>query len=311
MLSPDVPVHLRSRLPASPHTRFAPAPTGYLHLGHVVNAIHVWGIARALGGRVVLRVEDHDRQRCRTEYEAALLDDLDWLGFAPDVHPTAAFRAGSCEGRQSDRDAHYRRAVERLRAQGLVYGCACTRREIEAAAGDAPGDELRYPGTCRDRGLPLDDAHGWRLRLPDHAITFDDARHGPTTQTPATQCGDLLIRDRLGNWTYQFAVTVDDALQGIDLVVRGDDLFASTGRQIQLARMLGRVTPPVFLHHALVMKSPTQKLSKSDGDTGVRDLRAAGWTAARVIGHAAHLAGLVASERDINAGDVAGLFLDV
>lgn len=308
MLSTDLLAPLRHRLPAAPLTRFAPAPTGYLHLGHAVNAIHVWGAAKALGGRVLLRVEDHDRQRCRPEYEAGLLDDLDWLGFAPDVCPTDAFRAGACAGRQSDRDAHYRRAVEQLRAQGVVYGCACTRREIEAAGGDASGDELRYPGTCRDRGLPLDDAHGWRVRLPDDAITFDDARHGVTTQTPSSQCGDLLIRDRLGNWTYQFGVVVDDALHGIDLVVRGDDLFASTARQIQLARMLGRDTPPVFLHHALVMKSPTQKLSKSDGDTGIRDLRAAGWCAARVIGHAAHLAGLVASGHDIDATDVGDLF---
>ena len=300
---------LRLQLPPSPLTRFAPAPTGYLHLGHVVNAIHVWGLARALGGRVLLRVEDHDRQRCRPEYEAALLEDLDWLGFVPDVYPTAAFRAGGCDGRQSDRDAHFRRAVDTLQAQGLVYGCACTRREIEAAGGDATAEELRYPGTCRDRGLPLDDALGWRVRLPDTPVTFDDARHGVTTQTPAGQCGDLLVRDRLGNWTYQFAVAVDDALHGVDLVVRGDDLFASTGRQIQLARLLGRETPPVFLHHALVMKSPTQKLSKSDGDTGVRDLRSAGWSPARVIGHAAHLAGLVDSARDIDAADVVDLFL--
>lgn len=298
---------LAARLPASPLTRFAPAPTGYLHLGHVVNAIHVWGTARALGGRVLLRIEDHDRQRCRRVYETALLDDLDWLGFAPDEYPTTAFRAGACAGRQSDRDAYYRRAVESLRLRGLVYGCACTRREVEAAGGTS-ADELRYPGTCRDRGLPLDDAHGWRVRLPDASVTFDDARHGITTQTPAAQCGDLLIRDRLGNWTYQFGVVVDDALHGIDLVLRGDDLFASTGRQILLARLLGRDTPPVFLHHALVMKSPTQKLSKSDGDSGVRDLRAAGWSAARVIGHAAHLAGLVDAGRDIDAPDVAALF---
>jgi glutamyl-Q tRNA(Asp) synthetase len=303
------PAALRARLPPSPLTRFAPAPTGYLHLGHVVNAIHVWGLARAVGGRVLLRIEDHDRQRCRPEYESALLDDLDWLGFAPDVFPTAVFRAGRCDGRQSDRDAVYRAAIADLQSQGLVYGCACTRREIEAASGaEASGDELRYPGTCRDRGLPLDDAHGWRIRLPDDVVAFDDAVQGPSAQTPATQCGDLLARDRLGNWTYQFAVTVDDVRQGIDLVIRGDDLFASTGRQILLARLLGRSTPPVYVHHGLVMKSPTQKLSKSDGDSGVRDLRAAGWTAARVIGHAAHAAGLIPEQREIASADVGTLF---
>ncbi|MEZ5419577.1 MAG: glutamate--tRNA ligase family protein, partial [Vicinamibacterales bacterium] len=187
-------------------------------------------------------------------------------------------------------------------------GCACTRRAIEAAAGGALADELRYPGTCRDLRLPLDDRHGWRVRLPDEAVTFDDAAHGPTTQTPAAQCGDLLALDRLGNWTYQFAATVDDLAMGIDLVIRGDDLCPSTGRQILLARLLGRETPPVFLHHALVMKSPTQKLSKSDGDTGVRDLRAAGWSAARVIGQAAFLAGLTATAGEVVAADAPALF---
>jgi len=291
-----------------PLTRFAPAPTGYLHLGHVVNAIHVWGTARARGGHVLLRVEDHDRQRCRPAFEAALLDDLDWLGFAPDVLPTAAFRAGRCDGRQSDRDAHYARAVEALAARGLVYGCACTRREIEAAsAGDAPAGELRYPGTCRERGLPLAGDVGWRLVLPDDAVTFEDQVHGPTTQTPAAQCGDLLLRDRLGNWTYQLAVVVDDLHHGVDLVVRGDDLFASTGRQILLGRLLGRETPPAFLHHRLVMKSATQKLSKSDGDTGLRDLRAAGWTRERVLGHAAYRAGLIAQPRDLAMADLPAL----
>jgi glutamyl-tRNA synthetase/glutamyl-Q tRNA(Asp) synthetase len=121
------------------------------------------------------------------------------------------------------------------------------------------------------------------VRLAAERIEFDDARLGPQTQTPAEQCGDLLIRDRLGNWTYQFAVAVDDWQQRIDLVIRGVDLLSSTGRQLQLARLLGRGTPPVFLHHRLLMKSPTQKLSKSDGDTGIRDLRARGWTREAVI----------------------------
>jgi glutamyl-tRNA synthetase/glutamyl-Q tRNA(Asp) synthetase len=297
---------LRARLPASPLTRFAPAPTGYLHLGHVVNAIYVWGLARALGGRVLLRVEDHDRQRCRAEYEAALLDDLDWLGLAPDVYPTAAFRAGACAGRQSDREAHYRTALAALAARAMVYGCRCTRRDLEAAgAGDAA--ERRYPGTCRPLGLPLEDGLGWRLALESEAVTFDDAMHGPTIQQPAAQCGDLLLRDRLGNWTYQFAVAADDTAHGIDLVVRGDDLLASTGRQILLARGLGRSAPPVYAHHPLVMKSPVQKLSKRDRDTGVRDLRTAGWTPGRVLGAAASAVGLTTAPRDLTVADLADI----
>ena len=113
--------------------------------------------------------------------------------------------------------------------------------------------------------------------------TFDDLRLGPRGQDPSAQCGDLLLRDRRGNWTYQFAVTVDDWQQGVDLVIRGEDLLASTGRQIRLARLLGRERPPQFLHHALIMKSPDQKLSKSDRDTGVRELRASGWTPQAVV----------------------------
>jgi glutamyl/glutaminyl-tRNA synthetase len=280
-------------------TRFAPAPTGYLHLGHVANAIYVWGFAAALGGRVLLRVEDHDRQRCRPEYEHALLDDLDWLGFTPDMYTTEAFRAGVCQGRQSDRDAVYRTAIAGLIADGHIYGCDCTRRQLA----DGP-----YPGTCRDRGLPLGEGLGWRVRLESAVEVFDDCLLGRQEQVPLQQCGDVLVRDRHGNWTYQWAVSVDDTVQGVTLVVRGDDLLDSTGRQIQLARLLGRARPPAFAHHPLIMKSATQKLSKSDHDTGVRELRAAGWTAARTIGHAAHLVGLTAADGALDARAVGGLF---
>lgn len=113
---------------------------------------------------------------------------------------------------------------------------------------------------------------------------------GPQVQVPALQCGDLVIRDRLGNWTYQFVATVDDHLQGITDVIRGRDLLDSTGRQILLGRLIGRPTPATFAHHPLIMKSATQKLSKSDGDTGIRDLRAAGWSRDRVLTEAATLA---------------------
>jgi len=281
-------------------SRFAPAPTGFLHLGHVVNAVYVWRETRARGGRVLLRIEDHDRQRSRPEYERAIFEDLAWLEFRADEPPV----------RQSERGAIYEEALDRLRRQGLVYACNCSRADIaraEAAAlkGCATSDsaatsasfdvaqpfravppsdaELRYPGTCAHRGLPEDPGLGLRVRLAPTVERFDDLRHGPREQRPSEQCGDVLVRDREGNWTYQFAATVDDLVQGVTLVVRGDDLLASTGRQIQLARLLGRDEPPLFLHHPLIMKSADQKLSKSDGDTGVRDLRAKGWTPAQVI----------------------------
>jgi glutamyl-tRNA synthetase/glutamyl-Q tRNA(Asp) synthetase len=239
-------------------------------VGHVVNAIHVWSIAREQGGRVLLRIEDHDRARSRPEFEIALREDLDWLGFVAD--PPAV--------RQSERGALYERALETLHERGLTYVCTCSRAQL--------GTE-RYPGTCAARGLPPSSGGGVRVRLDPSVENFNDLRLGPQEQRPFDQCGDLLVRDRHGNWTYQFAVVVDDWLQGITHVIRGEDLLPSTGRQIQLARLVGRTQPPAFLHHALVMKSPTQKLSKSDGDTGVRDLREKGWSAEQVIAHAVEL----------------------
>jgi glutamyl-tRNA synthetase/glutamyl-Q tRNA(Asp) synthetase len=131
--------------------------------------------------------------------------------------------------------------------------------------------------------LPIVDGYGWRVRIEPGIEEFEDARVGRQTQDPSAQCGDVLLRDRHGNWTYQFAVTVDDWRQNIDAVVRGVDLLPSTGRQIRIARLLGRTTPPTFFHHPLIMKSPNQKLSKSDRDTGVRDLRAKGWSPRDVV----------------------------
>jgi len=276
-------------------SRFAPAPTGFLHLGHVVNAIYVWGNAR----RILLRIEDHDRQRSRPEFEAAIVADLDWLGFTWDG-PIV---------RQSARSDIYSQSLDRLRRLGLVYACNCSRAEIAGAqaALRAADDELRYPGTCRDRGVMEGPRVGIRVRLEPSVERFVDLRHGVQEQRPHEQCGDLLVRDREGNWTYQFAATVDDFEQGVTLVVRGDDLLPSTGRQIQLARLLGRTEPPSFLHHLLIMKRPGQKLSKSDRDTGVRDLRAQGWSAPRVIGQAAYLAGLIPEPRDLRADDVSSI----
>ena len=298
-LQPRVPVAL---------TRFAPAPTGALHIGHVANAVFVWGVARALGGRVLLRIEDHDRQRARPELERRLLDDLDWLGFSADVYPSACYRREACEGRQSERDAIYRAALSPFIHAGLIYGCDCTRRQSGSAAESQV--ERPYPGTCRTRGIPPGDGVGWRLKIEPGTEEFDDGLLGPQQQDPSLQCGDLLLRDRLGNWTYQCAATIDDTVQGVTLVIRGQDLLESTGRQLRLARLLGRAAPPIFVHHSLVMKSATQKLSKSDGDSGVRDLRAAGWSPADVIGYAVHLMGVTPTREPLNADDLPRLFRD-
>jgi glutamyl-tRNA synthetase/glutamyl-Q tRNA(Asp) synthetase len=276
-----------------PVTRFAPSPTGYLHLGHIVNAIYTWGVAGALGGRVLLRLEDHDRIRSRPEYESAILEDLDWLGFARDEGRFPLTR-------QSDTPEIYRDVLNELRRTEHVYACDCSRTDI--------GGE-RYVGRCRNRGLSEIPGRGVRVRLDDQVVHAHDLLIGPIRQTPADQCGDLLLRDRDGNWTYQFAVTVDDLRQGITLVIRGADLLASTGRQVMLASKLGRGSPPFFLHHPLIMGPDGEKLSKSARDTGVRELRAKGLKPEEVIGRAAALIGLAHSPRPLPASDVTSLFV--
>ena len=319
VVRPDL-VALAARLPPKPLTRFAPSPTYYLHLGHVVNAIYVWGMARALGGRVLLRIEDHDRTRCRAEYDAAILDDLAWLGLEPDADARSAGGAARTRivWRQSDHGERYAATCAELARTHGIYACRCSRQTIATAGdgADAAGVEARYPGTCRpvrreraDIAVPPPEPGvGLRVVMPSGREIFDDALMGLQAQDPSAQCGDVLLRDRHGCWTYQFSVTVDDWRDGVDLVIRGRDLLPSTGRQIALARMLGRDTPPVFLHHALVVKPDGEKVSKSSRDTGVRDLRAAGLTAADVLGRAAHACGLIEAARPLAAGDLAGLF---
>jgi glutamyl/glutaminyl-tRNA synthetase len=270
-------------------TRFAPSPTGYLHLGHVVNAIYVWGWARAHGGRVLLRVEDHDRIRSRPHFEAALHEDLEWLGFVADVRVP----------NQSADDAPYVRALDRLRRHADVYACDCSRKQV--------GGE-RYAGHCRERNLEDAPGRGLRVVIDPGVERFTDLRLGPQEQSPADQCGDLLLRDRDGHWTYQFAVTVDDLRQHVTHVIRGEDLLSSTGRQIRLGRLLGRERPPLFLHHPLLLHGSGEKLSKSAKDTGVRELRREGMSASQVIGRAAAAAGLVPADRPLQAHEVAGLF---
>lgn len=286
---------LAARLPPSPRTRFAPSPTGYLHLGHVVNAVYVWGLAAHLGGRVLLRFETHDRVRSRPEYVQAITEDLGWLGFHPDEGPVD----------QGD-DTPYASALTRLTDAGLVYACTCSRK---AWAMPAPGGEGPnvYDGHCRERGLADVPGRVLRLRVGPGTESFEDGRGLMHHQEPERLNGDIILRDRDGHWSYHLAVTADDLAQGVDLVIRGEDLLEATGVQLRLARMLGRTVPPIFLHHRLLMAEPGRKLSKSSGDTGVRDLRAAGSSPADVIGLAAHRAGLTAAAGPIRAQDVAGI----
>jgi glutamyl-tRNA synthetase/glutamyl-Q tRNA(Asp) synthetase len=279
-------------------TRFAPSPTGHLHLGHVVNALYVWGIARARGGSVLLRLEDHDRQRSKPGFEQTIMEDLAWLGLVPDAPMV----------RQSERTQLYQEQLARLTAQHPVYACRCSRKELARTVPDIPGQEMRYPGVCRSRNLEWAEGMSLRVVLDERAVPFTDARLGPQIQCPARQCGDLQLVDRLGQWTYQFAVAVDDWLQGVDLVIRGEDLLDSTGRQIMLAGMLGRQAPPVFLHHGLIRKPSGEKLSKAQQDTGIRELRDRGASPGQVLGQAAHHAGLLPENRALRHAEMAELF---
>ena len=299
---------LAARLPAKPLTRYAPSPTGYLHLGHVANAVWVWGLARALGGSVLLRLEDHDRGRCRPVYETALLEDLEWLGLDPDFGTPSELRAGPSSYRQSDSGAAYEAALATLGRHATLFGCDCSRKDLAIADGDVFNEETRYPGRCRMRGLGNAPGVGVRLLVNPGVERFVDARAGPQSQDPSAQCGDLLLRDRLGQWTYQFAVVADDLRHGVDLVIRGEDLLESTGRQLLLGRLLGRPAPPVFVHHPLIRKAGGQKLSKAARDSGIRELRASGVPPEEVLGRAAALTGLLERAEPLGAADLAKLF---
>lgn len=284
-----------------PTTRFAPAPTGRLHLGHLANAIYVWGLARRAGGRVLLRVEDHDRQRCRPEFEAALLDDLDRLGIAADEPSTDDLRRGPSSFRQSDNGTVYAAAVDRLRGAGLAYACDCTRstfaswRSTHRGSWSGPG----CPGDCRARALAIGPGLGIRVALGDGDESWEDELRGPSSGQVAAS-GDLLVRDRNGNWTYALCVVVDDLRHGIDLVVRGEDLLDATAPQIHLGHLLGRATPPRFAHHSLVRRPDGTKLSKADNVTGVGELLDAGASVEELLGEAAHRVGLLDHAQSIS-----------
>ena len=296
-------------LPPRLTTRFAPAPTGYLHLGHLANAIYVWGVARATAGAVVLRIEDHDRQRCRPAYEAALLEDLDRMGLAADRPSTDELRSGPSAFRQSDADSVYEAALDGLDEHGLVYACDCTRSTFarwEAAAARTFA-EAGCPGSCRQRGLERRAGLTIRVAIGGGEETWEDVALG-SCGGPVAVRGDLAARDRHGNWTYAFCVVVDDIRHGIDLVIRGGDLATATPAQIRLARVLGRVTAPRFLHHPLIRKPGGAKLSKADNDTSIRSLLATGRGPDELLGDAALAVGLLAEWQPLSPMSLARLF---
>jgi len=274
-------------------TRFAPSPTGYLHLGHAFAALTAYDTARAAGAAFVLRIEDIDQTRCRPEYEAAIFEDLAWLGLEWE-EPVR---------RQSQHFDDYTAALARLERCGVCYPCFCTRREIAAeiaAAADAPhGPEgPHYPGTCRaldprDRALRMQaEAYAVRLDLAKaqqqlgRAIHFDERGRGPGGETGSQRAepqllGDVVLARKELPASYHLAAVVDDGLQNIEMVTRGEDLFHATHIQRLLQELLG-LPAPVYAHHRLILDKTGKKLSKRDRAMTLQGLRAAGTTPADI-----------------------------
>jgi glutamyl-Q tRNA(Asp) synthetase len=289
--SDPVPMSLVPARPTKTVTRFAPSPTGFLHLGHVRSALEGWWAARRDGGRFLLRLEDIDQTRCREEYAAAILEDLAWLNLDWD---------GPVR-RQSDHLDDYRRALDRLTAMGMLYPCFCTRREIQAEiarAGGAPQSDAGpiYPGTCR--GLAAEAVAARRQSGVDYALRLDVAHAlaltGPLSwmegeqrwQADPVSLGDVVLARKEMPTSYHLAVTVDDAIQGVTLVTRGEDLLTATHIHRVLQALLEFPTPR-YRHHRLLTDEDGRRLAKRTGALTIRSMREKGMKPTEVVALAA------------------------
>jgi len=279
-------------VPASRYRgRFAPSPTGDLHVGSAATALVAWLSARAAGGCLVLRIEDLDGPRTIPGSVERQLDDLRWLGLDWDEGPDVGGEAAPYG--QSERGHRYDAALARLHAAGLVYACDCSRAEIaRVASAPHPGEEgPRYPGTCRDRAAgPWKRPPALRLRVPAGVVTVDDALQGRIQHDVSATVGDFVLRRGDGAYAYQLAVVVDDLEMGITEVVRGADLLASAPRQALLARLLGG-EPPAFAHVPLVLAPDGTRLAKRARGVTLRDYRTAGVAPGHVLAAIATLLG--------------------
>ncbi len=267
--------------------RFAPTPSGRLHLGNVLCAMVAYLSARSQGGRFLLRIEDLDIPRCPASLSRAAIDDLTALGFTWDEEPLY----------QSQRSDIYRRALQYLTEQGHTYPCFCTRAQLHASIAPNLGDTVVvYPGTCRN--LTGEEAAeraktrtpAIRLRVPEEEITFTDRLYGVQKENLAQDCGDFILQRSDGLYGYQLAVVVDDALSGVTEVVRGRDILSATPRQIYLQRLLGYNTP-AYLHIPLLMDGDGRRLAKRDRDMDMTALLKR-FTPEEILGRLAYAAGL-------------------
>ena len=295
--------------------RFAPSPSGRMHLGNVLCCLLAWLSAKQKDGQVVLRVEDLDTGRCKRQYMEQLMDDLMWLGLPWDEGPD---HAGKCAPDgfpyfQSERTALYQSALDRLDRAGLVYPCFCTRAELHAASAPHREDgQAVYAGTCRrlsaaaiaERAKVRKPA--LRLIVPDREYGFTDGHMGPYRENLAQECGDFLLRRSDGLFAYQLAVVVDDAAMGVTEVVRGADLLSSTPRQLYLYECLG-LEPPSFSHLPLLLSPEGRRLSKRDRSFGLAELRGT-MPPEEILGRLAYLAGFHPTARAASAEDLLGEF---
>lgn len=277
--------------------RFAPTPSGRMHLGNLFCALLAWLSARAAGGGILLRIEDLDPRRSGAEYAAWIERDLRFCGLDWDEGGSLGGPHGPYA--QSERGHLYESILRDWERQGRTYPCFCTRAQLHAAEAPHRADgETVYDGRCR-RLSPEEVAAAARRRLPairlllpDEEIRFVDGHYGPIAQHLTRECGDIIIRRSDGVYAYQLAVVADDAAMGITQVVRGRDLLPSTPRQIYLYRLLG-VRPPRYCHLPLLLAADGRRLSKRDADLGLESLIARGMAAEDIVGRLAFLAGLI------------------
>ncbi len=285
--------------PTALRGRYAPSPTGTLHLGNLRTALLAWLFARHAGGGFILRMEDLDRPRVRPGAAERQLDDLRWLGLDWDEGPDVGGALGPYV--QSARAALYDAALARLCERGLLYPCYCTRAELArlASAPHAGDEPPRYPGTCRTltaRQRREYETAGrrpaWRFRSPDRPIRFHDEIAGDVVQDVGTAVGDFVVRRSDGVVAYQLAVVVDDALMGVSQIVRGGDLLLSTPRQLTLYDALGYPRPKAYAHVPIALDAAGERMAKRDASAGLSALRARGVRPARVVGALAASAGV-------------------
>ena len=278
--------------------RFAPTPSGRMHLGNVFAALIAWLSVRSQKGELVLRMEDLDTQRTSSDFAAVLRDDLRWLGLDWDVETPP----------QSQRSAVYDRYFEKLADMGLLYPCYCTRSQLHSVNAPHLSDGTYvYPGTCRDlKDPPAGRKPAWRLKVPDRLWRFSDLCQGEYTLNLATDCGDMVVRRADGVYVYQLAVTVDDGEAGVTEVVRGMDLCSSAPRQMYLQELLG-FPHPAYGHVPMLLAPDGRRLSKRDKDLDLGVLRQR-LTPEALIGNLAFAAGLIEKNAPISAAELAGEF---